>query len=102
VLHFLLRTRPSYNAPPLALCQEPWASVSPTRIHDWLSSPPRAPSPGQEWPSTCLLNVGQAHENFTDLEGASAAEFLPVACGVSGYIPDDTEWARNGDYFGAP
>ncbi len=64
--------------------------------------PHRPPSPGQEWPSTCLLNVGQAHENFTDLEGASAAEFLPVSCGVSGYIPDDTEWARNRDYFGAP
>ncbi len=48
----------------------------------------------------CLLNVGQVHERFADLEGANISEFLPVSCGVSGYIPDNDEWASNRDYFG--
>ena len=45
--------------------------------------------------------MGQAHERFADLEGANVTDFLAVSCGISGYIPDDTEWARNRDYFGA-
>ncbi len=64
----------------------------------------RCAHPRQDWPNTCLLNVGQAHERFADLKGAKADEFLAVSCGVNGYIPDsegpDSEWERNLDYFG--
>ena len=48
------------------------------------------------------MNVGRAADNFTALEGAGADEFLAVSCGVSGYVPDAEEWARNRDYFTKP
>jgi hypothetical protein len=52
-----------------------------------------------EWPTTCLLNVGRVAGNFSALRGEDPTDFMPVSCGVSGYVPTSDEWDANVDYF---
>jgi hypothetical protein len=79
------------------------ASLSRQLTTDHLYITPLFALARQDWPSTCVLNVGQAHTRFADLEGATADELLAVSCGVTGYVPEsdgpDSEWVRNRDYF---
>ena len=56
----------------------------------------------QDWPGTCVMNVGRVSNNFTALEGAEAGEFMAVSCGPSGYLPDPTEWEKHRNYFTPP
>ncbi len=56
----------------------------------------------QPWPGTCLLNVGPKESKFSLLNGSTANEFMPVSCGISGYVPSDEEWNKNKDYFTKP
>jgi hypothetical protein len=56
----------------------------------------------QPWPGTCLLNVGPRASNFSLLNGSTADEFMPVSCGISGYVPNGEEWSNNNDYFTKP
>jgi hypothetical protein len=53
----------------------------------------------QPWPDTCLLNVGPRTSNFSLLNASTADDFMPVSCGISGYVPNEEEWSNNKDYF---
>ncbi len=60
-----------------------------------------APLLRQDWPNTCLMNVGKHQfESFAGLENATINELLAVSCGVNGYVPEFAEWDSNRDYFG--
>jgi hypothetical protein len=52
-----------------------------------------------KWPQTCLINLGQRAANFSALRGGDAKDFVPVSCGVNGYVPSNEEWDANSDYF---
>jgi hypothetical protein len=43
--------------------------------------------------------VGAPAGSFADLEGGAAEDFLAVSCGLSGYVPELDEWAKQRDYF---
>ena len=70
----------------------------------FLTLPPSHLPPHQDWPNTCLLNVGHhQYPAFSDLYNHSgASDFLAVSCGPNGYIPEPDEWDSNRDYFAAP